>query len=205
MKAGVVALFPGKVGFAGVLPRPLLPPPKITARLQQHPVQKEPLQRGFSRRLPHSASTAGFDLLFPRFIILFAISALFRRLHPSQPYSQLGLCLPAREMPSPQLKPSLDWMLLAPASLKPGYPQVCCQTAVDGSSSKAPRPSIAWCFYSSACPGNVSMQTVLQGIWEPQLLPASCHFSVLLPAFAGVRNVAPGINLALCLHFHPWP
>lgn len=163
MKARVVGFFPGKVGFARVFPVSHCLPPQnqnhCKAATASH--AEGSLAVGFSRCLPHSSSTARFDLLFPRFIILFAISASFHHLHPSQPYSQLRLCLPVKEMPSYQLKSSLDWMLLAPTSLKPGYPQVRCWTAADGSSSKAPRPSITPSSYSSACPGNISVQTVL--------------------------------------------
>lgn len=199
-------MFPGKARVCKGASHPSPPPPKITARLHPHPVQRDPLQQGL-----HTASLAAQALLaltsyFPHssFSLLFQLRFAISILH--SPYSQLRLCLPVREMPSLQLKPVLVSLPLAPASLKPRYPQVCCRTAANRSSSKAPRLSITWCYYhSSACPGNISVQAALRAIWETQLLPTSCYFSALLPSFAGVRNVALGINLAPCLHFHPWP
>lgn len=117
------------------------------------------------RAIPHSANITDFDLLFPLFIILFAISASVRRLHPSQPYSRLELCLPVRGTPSPQLKPALDWMPLSPASQKPRYPlgflldrsrrEQQQSTAAEHRSVFLPFP-LPWEYFHSRCaPGNL--------------------------------------------------
>lgn len=91
---------PWKSGVCKGVPCPPLPPPPNHCKAATASHAEGTLAAGFSRCLPHSSSTASFDLLFPRFIILFAISASFHHLHPSQPYSQLRLCLPVKEMPS---------------------------------------------------------------------------------------------------------
>lgn len=64
-QARVVVLFPGKVGFARVFPVPHCLPPQITARLQQHPMQREPLQRGFHAASHTAQALPALTFYFP--------------------------------------------------------------------------------------------------------------------------------------------